>query len=129
MKQLLPAALSALVLLSCGDGVVRGPDKVAPGFVTVTLQTPEPPPPGAEVYIRVVEISGPDRALVGSLKAHADIREYKVEYRAGRIKQDQSYGLEIVVMAEGKSVYHNKKPYLVLTKGNPDRITAEVERK
>jgi hypothetical protein len=126
---LLAASATVLLLSSCRDGVVRGPEKKTPGFVAVTLQYPETPPAGAEAYIRIVEISGPDRALVGSLKAHADLPEFKVEYRNGRIRQDQTYGLEIVVMAEGKSVFHNKKPYLVLTQGHPDRVTAEVERK
>ena len=118
-----------LLLLACGDGVIRAPEKIAPGFVTVNLQMPEAPPPGADVYIRIIEVSGPDRALVGSLKSHADLKEYKVEYRQARIRPQQSYGLEIVVMADGKSIYKNKKPYLVLTNGNPDRITAEVEKR
>jgi uncharacterized lipoprotein YbaY len=77
----------------------------------------------------VVEVGGPDRALVGSLKAHADLPEFRIPYRGERIKPDQSYGLEIVVMVDGKSAYLNKKPYYVITKGNPQTVEAELEKR
>lgn len=125
MKYLL--LLFALLVSSCGR--VREPEPAAPGTLTVKLQLPDAAPASSEVYIRVVEVSGPDRALVGSLKAKGDLPEYRIPYRKERIKQDQSYGLEIVMMVEGKSAYLNKKPYFVITKGNPETVVAELEKR
>jgi uncharacterized lipoprotein YbaY len=127
MKLLLLLPLLSLFAISCGT--YRQPEPAAPGTLTVKLQLPEGAPGSSEVYIRVVEVSGPDRALVGSLKAHGDLPEYRVPYRKERIKQDQSYGLEIVMMVDGKSAYLNKKPYFVITKGNPETVTAELEKR
>jgi uncharacterized lipoprotein YbaY len=126
MKHLL--LIVALVgLFACGT--YRQPEPAAPGTLSVKLQLPEAAPASSEVYIRVVEVSGPDRALVGSLKAKGDLPEYRIPYRKERIKPDQSYGLEIVMMVDGKSAYLNKKPYFVITKGNPETVTAELEKR
>ncbi len=127
MKLLLALTMIGLLAASCGT--YREPEPAAPGTLSVKLQLTEGTPAGSEVYIRVVEVSGPDRALVGSLKAHGDLPEYRVPYRKDRIRQDQSYGLEIVMMVDGKSAYLNKKPYFVITKGNPESVTAELEKR
>jgi uncharacterized lipoprotein YbaY len=125
MKPLL--LLFSLLAVSCGT--YRKPEPAAPGTLSVKLQLPQAPPVNSEVYIRVVEVSGPDRALVGTLKAHGDLPEYRIPYRKERIRQDQSYGLEIVMMVDGKAAYQNYKPYFVITKGNPEAVTVELETK
>ena len=124
---LLFAALAALV--SCAGSPESA--SVVPGVVTVTMQSPAAAalPAGAEVIIRIVEVSGPDRAVVGTLKAPAGAPEYRVEYRKAGVRAGQSYGLEIVIAAEGKTVYLNRKPYFVLTRGNPDRVNVELEKR
>ena len=98
-----------------------------PGVVTVAISTPLPT--GADIIIRIVEVSGPDRAVVGKRQAPAGAPEYPVEYRKAAVKPDQSYGLEIVATAEGKTIFLNKKPYYVLTRGNPDRVTVELDKR
>jgi uncharacterized lipoprotein YbaY len=127
MKSLLLLVFVALLSASCGR--YREPEPAAPGTLAIKLQLAEVPPPGAEVFIRVVEVTGPDRALVGSLKAKADVPEYRVPYRKERIKADQSYGLEINLMVDGKPAYRNTKPYYVITKGNPEQVTVEMEKR
>lgn len=125
MKLLL--ALAAFVVLTSCAGSAPPEVSVTPGVVTVAISTPLPT--GADIIIRIVEVSGPDRAVVGTRQAPAGASEYPVEYRKAAVKPEQSYGLEIVATAEGKTIFLNKKPYYVLTRGNPDRVTVELDRR
>ena len=112
-------------LLSCGGREsVQVPDKV----VTVKIVMPAEPPPESEISIRVVEVSGPDRAIVGTLTAPATVGPFEVKCPANRIRDNQQYGLEITVVHIGTTVFRNKEPYLVLTKGNPSQVTATLAK-
>jgi len=119
----------------CGSPGSSSPEANAPRIVAVTIMLPDPAPAAlpadATLDIRVVEVSGPDRAVVGSLQPgqpppRAGV-EYKVECTASRIRDSQSYGLEVAIVSGGKVILRNKKPYYVLTRGNPDRVQVEVQ--
>lgn len=131
MKCLLAISL-ALLSLACqtktqGSG---GSNGIRPVSVEVQLPARETVPPGAELSIRVVEVSGPDRAIVGSTSV-ADFQQsatYNVGCLASKIRDSQSYGLEVAVALGGKLVFRNASPHYVLTRGNPDRATVPLTK-
>jgi uncharacterized lipoprotein YbaY len=138
MRSFAPALgiLLALVCSSgCGSSGSGSPESAAPRTVVVSLMFPDPAPAlpaDATLDIRVVEVSGPDRAVVGSLSQASQGPprtgvEYKLECSGSRIRESQSYGLEVAVVSGGKAILRNKKPYYVLTRGNPDRVQVEVQ--
>lgn len=102
--------------------------------VTVQVSLPAntaPLPAGAAIDIRVVEVSGPDRAIVGTLQPapamSPDGGTYAVECKASRIREAASYGLEVAVVANGKALYRNRQAYYVLTRGNPDHVRVQLQ--
>lgn len=102
---------------------------VADRTVTVNVSYAEAPPANASIDIRVVEVSGPDRAIAGSLNAPATAGPFEIRIPAQRIKETQQYGLEIHVVDNGVAILRNREPYYVLTRGNPDRVNATLVRR
>lgn len=117
----LPAAL-CLVITGAGCGSAPAPDRL----VTVSLSFAEPPPAGSSIDIRVVEVSGPDRAIAGSLTAPAGTGPFEIRIPGSRVRDSQQYGLELHVVQNGAAIMRNAEPYYVLTRGNPDRVSARL---
>jgi hypothetical protein len=98
---------------SCGGGSSPSPapDSVRVALVQIQLPGDLALPPGTQVSIRVVEVSGPDRAIIGSLTAPPGQTEYRVECKAARIRESESYGLEVAAVADGRAIAMNRSPY------------------
>src|SRR5436190_2909300 len=104
------------LLTACGSATQA--DSNAVHVVTVQVEVGDMTlPAAAEISVRVVEVSGPDRAVVGSLTALAGQPQYRVECKASRIRETQSYGLEVAAVVGGRAVCMNKAPHYVFTKG------------
>jgi uncharacterized lipoprotein YbaY len=101
-----------------------------PVSVEVQLPAGETVPQGSELSIRVVEVSGPDRAIVGSTSVASFDKSgtFVVECTGSRVRDTQSYGLEVAVVAGGKLMFRNASPHYVLTRGNPDRATVPLTK-
>lgn len=98
--------------------------------VAVEVTYAEPPPPASTIDIRVVEVSGPDRAIAGSMSAPASLAgPFRVVCPAGKVRESQQYGLEIHVVQNGVSILRNRDPFYVLTRGNPDHVSVPLVRK
>lgn len=124
MRALLAASLLTFALAGCGTtSTAPLPDRV----VTVNVTYATPPPEGSAVDIRVVEVSGPDRAIAQSFTAPATTAgPFEIRIPAPRIRDSQQYGLEIHVVQNGASLMRNREPHFVLTRGNPDQVTASL---
>jgi hypothetical protein len=106
----------------CGGASAPAADRV----VTVAVDYATPPPAGSAIDIRVVEVSGPDRAIAQTFTAPATAGPFEIRVPANRVRDTQQYGLEIHVVQNGASLMRNREPYFVLTRGNPDRVTAKL---
>ncbi len=126
----LPLLVAPLLFLACGTAPPPPPAASRIVTVQVSLADGAKAPQNAELSIRVVEMSGPDRAVAGSISVPGFVPgvEHKIECKASRIRETQSYGLEVALVESGSAIYRNKTPYYVLTRGNPDRVSVVLDK-
>lgn len=126
------ATLSASVAFTaaCGGGSSSSPatDTVLVAVVQVQLPPDLTLPPGTQISIRVVEVSGPDRAIIGNVTAPPGQSEYRIECKGARVRDTETYGLEVAAVVDGRAVAMNRSPYYLFTKGNGDKATVELKK-
>ena len=123
----LAAALLAWTLSGCGAGVaVKAPVEFK--VLTVEFSAAKPLPAGAEILVRVVEITGPDRRVIAQMKSVLGPGQSSVavNYDPALVQPQYDYNVEVSVIAGGKPVAASAGNALVLSKGRGERVRVEL---
>lgn len=122
------APLLGLALLSAGcSHAAKARRPQGPGIGgTVIYITNVVLPENATIEVRLVELNREglvDRVVTSETypRPAAMPLEFWLRYQPGLIVKRESYGLEALIVANGRRLFATPRPLPVLTRGNPDR--------
>lgn len=126
-KRLVAGALSALIVLTgCRDAVRKV--EVAQKTLTIEFTADRVIPSGAELRVRLVEISGPDRrALVNTTVPLGENQStVTVNYNPALVQEAHDYILEVTAVLNGKTLATSAGETLMLTKGRGSEAKVQL---